>query len=436
MRRAAAALAAVAVLAAGTAEAYVPQKTHRRQIEAAARRAAALGPARGARLGFVAIRGGRTLFATRQNVAFKPASLMKLFTTTAALRRFGPDHRFVTRAMARRTADTIGRLYLVGGGDPTLATEAYRRIRFFPKPDDEERTPAFASGSPSIEDLARRVRAAGVRRVSGEIVFDDSHFDADRVPDGWPARYLRGEPESGYLTGLTINEGRGDPEGQTLLDDPPRAAASELKRALERAGVRVDGDVRGGRAPAGAVELASVRSPPLSEIVFFVNRWSVNFPAEMLLKGLGARFGGAGSSAAGARVVRETIGELGVPLDGFRMTDGSGLSLLDRATPESVSRLLAWILEDPRAGALRDSLPVAGTSGTLLERMRRGAARGNLRGKTGLIRGVRAMAGWVTGADGVPVVYASIFNDARRAGLLTDALDLVGEALARFPAAG
>lgn len=435
MRRPVAALAVVALLAAGTAEAYVPEKTRRREIEAAARRATTVRPARGATLGFVARRGGRTLFAMNEDRPFTPASLIKLFTTAAALRRFGPDHRFVTRVVARRRAKTVGRLYVVGGGDPTLATRRYRRIRFFPKRDDEDRTPAFAGGSPSIEDLARAVARSGVRRVTGGITYDDTIFDRDRVPDGWPSRYLRGEPESGYVTGLSINEGRGDPEGQTLLKDPPRSAADELRRALRGAGVQVEGSLRRARAPTDAVELGRVESPPLSEIVFFVNRWSVNFPAEMLLKGLGARFGGAGSTGAGAGVVRRTLAGLGVPLDGFRMTDGSGLSLLDRAAPESIVRLLEWILQSDAAAVLRESLPVAGESGTLVERMGSGPTKGNLRGKTGLLRGARALAGWVDGADGVPIVYVSIFNEARAAGLLTAALDLIGRALASFPAA-
>src|SRR5207249_2815551 len=101
---------------------------------------------------------------------------------------------------------------------------------------------------------------------------------------------------------------------------------------------------------------------------------------------------------------------LGVPTDGLRMNDGSGLSLLDRVEPVTLARLLDLILTShgDTWEVLRASLPVAGRPGTLETRMTERPVGGNLRGKTGFVPGVRNMAGWVTSADGVPVVYVAM----------------------------
>lgn len=153
-----------------------------------------------------------------------------------------------------------------------------------------------------------------------------------------------------------------------------------------------------------------------------------------MLKGLGARFGGGGTTVAGARVVGETLAKLGVPLDGFRMFDGSGLSVSNRMSPRTVGGIVDWILhaEGQNGLVLRGSLPVAGGPGTLFKRMTKWPTKGNLRGKTGSIRRVRAMAGWVTPADGVPLVYVAMFNDVPRPVLLTAPLDFIGRTLALF----
>jgi D-alanyl-D-alanine carboxypeptidase/D-alanyl-D-alanine-endopeptidase (penicillin-binding protein 4) len=124
-----------------------------------------------------------------------------------------------------------------------------------------------------------------------------------------------------------------------------------------------------------------------------------------------------------------------VPTDGLVMADGSGLSVLDRVTPRTIAGLLERILGSKGSGwgPLRDSIPVAGEPGTLLKRMATAPTKDNLRGKTGQIEHVRAMAGWVTPLDGIPIVYVAIFNNVTRPLLLTKPLDLLGLLLALFP---
>lgn len=430
------ALVGLLVLAQGTpARAYVPEKTPRRDVEALARRTLGQPAAAGTLPGVLVIRGGRALFSLGADRPMIPASLTKLATTTVAMKRFGPAHRFATRALVPQPAATVATLYLAGGGDPTLATEAYRRKQFLPKPTDVIKLPAFAGGSPTVEDLAARIAEAGVRRVAGDLVADESLFDAVRTQEGWLQRYLGTDPDTGLLSALTVNEGRTDLTREHLLPSPALGAGKALRKALRARGIEVGGTVRAGRAPSTAKEIARVESPPLAELIDYVNRYSINYPAELLLKSLGARFGGEGSTSAGVRVVHETLTEMSVPLDGFRMLDGSGLSLSNRMTPRTIAAILDRILtgRGEEWDALRSSIPVAGRPGTLLRRMTRPPAAGNLRGKTGQVRRVRAMAGWVTGRDGVPIVYVATFNRARSPFALTAPLDLFGALLARHP---
>ncbi|HXF98401.1 MAG TPA: D-alanyl-D-alanine carboxypeptidase/D-alanyl-D-alanine-endopeptidase, partial [Gaiellaceae bacterium] len=168
-----------------------------------------------------------------------------------------------------------------------------------------------------------------------------------------------------------------------------------------------------GRAPAGALPLAFHLSPPLSRLLRRVNGESDNFAAELLLKELAAVFSGRGTTAAGARVVREALAAAGVPLAGVRLVDGSGLSALDRLTARALVALLLAAEHDPgmRAPFLR-SLAVAGVSGTLERRLDRPPTRGRVLGKTGTTSRASALAGYVRGRyafailqNGSPVPY-------------------------------
>lgn len=425
----------LALTAAAPAQARVPEKTPKRHLEASIRRTMASSPTRKATPGILVLRAGRSAVAINADRTFLPASLLKLATTTTAILRFGPDHRFPTRLLGRvPTGGVTGTVTLVGGGDPTFASEAYRREHFVPKPDDPIPVPVFASGSPTVETLAAAVAAAGVRRIQGDVRVDDSLFDTRRTQPGWIADYQRDDPDIGNIGALTVNEGYSDIDANILYADPAVGAGRQLVAALAARGVTVTGKIRRGESLAGGRELARVMSPPLGEIVDYTNRYSANYSAELTLKGLGARYGGAGTTAAGVRVVRETLTGIKIPLDGFVMADGSGLSLDNRMTPRTIGAILDWILraEGKPGDVLRNSLPVAGGPGTLFKRMTKPPTGGNLRGKTGFIRHVRGMAGWVTPSDGVPLVYVALFNNVPKPLALTTPLDLIGTAIALF----
>ncbi len=402
-------------------------------MEAAARIVTGYPAARAATAGIVIFRGDREIFSLNGGRAMAPASVLKLATTTTAVVKFGPDHRFATRALVSNRGASVATLSLVGGGDPTLSTEIYRQHRYLPAPTDVIRLPAFPHGSATVDQLAARIAAAGVRSI-GILVADDSIFDGAKTQEGWLPRYLVNEPDVGYIDGLTINEGYGDLDQKTLVPSPALAAGKALASALRSLGVSV-GTITFGRAPRGSVELARVESPTVGEIVDFTNRYSINYNAEILLKDIGASFGGHGSTAAGVAVVRRTLHALGISTRGLAMFDGSGLSVLDRVTPRTIAGLLERILNGKGTGwdALRRSIPIAGEPGTLLKRMTGPLTKDRVHGKTGQIEHVRAMAGWVIPMDGVPIVYVLIFNDVRNPSALTKPPHQLGLLLALLP---
>jgi D-alanyl-D-alanine carboxypeptidase/D-alanyl-D-alanine-endopeptidase (penicillin-binding protein 4) len=315
----------------------------------------------------VDLQTGRVVFQRNPSLALAPASAEKLAVAFAALRRLDPSFRF--RTEVRGAGELAGRvwrgdLHLVGYGDPTLDRS-------------------------DLDDLARDVRAWGIRRVTGAIVGDESRYDSRRTARGWKPSFLG--LESAPLSALSVDEVL--PRG---ANGSAAAAASAFEEALARRGVAVLGRPRAGRTPLDVLPLALDFSEPLSEIVLRMNRESDNFVAEMLLKELGAAVGRRGSSAAGAAVVKDVLAEAGVPLSGVRIVDGSGLSLLDRTTARSLVVLLRAADRDPD---LRDafiaSLPVAGVSGTLRDRLGRRLTRGKVIAKTGTTSHASALVGFV-----------------------------------------
>jgi D-alanyl-D-alanine carboxypeptidase/D-alanyl-D-alanine-endopeptidase (penicillin-binding protein 4) len=169
----------------------------------------------------------------------------------------------------------------------------------------------------------------------------------------------------------------------------------------------VEKRVRTGDAPADGHTVAAVESPPLASIVRRTNQVSDNYYAEMLLKGIGARSGAAGSTAAGARVARAFAREAGFTA---KVVDGSGLSRANLIAPRSVGRLLLDARRQPWFEAFYRSLPLAGKSGTLHKRMRGTSASGRCRAKTGTLSGVTALAGYCRAPDGDTISFALLMN--------------------------
>lgn len=341
-------------------------------------------------------RDGQPMYDANPVAPMAAASVVKLLTAVAGVDILGEDTRLSTTVVASSppTGGVIaGDLWLVGGGDPVLGT-----IPWATRSGDP--TPVFTP----LESLADRVVAAGVRLVGGRVVGDDTRYDDNRAVDTWPHRFVD-DGEAGPLSALSVNDGFrvwGHPG--VPFDDPAAGAAEVFTELLRSRGVTVDGAPTSGPAASG-VTVAAVESPPVSELVAGMLRESDNGTAELLVKELGLRGAGDGSTAAGVRIVNDAVAARGLPFEGTVTADGSGLSDASRVT----CRLITALLVDAR-DVLHSKLAVAGQSGTLATRFRGTPAEGRLRGKTGSVDGVAAFAGYLDGADGETVTFAYVIN--------------------------
>jgi D-alanyl-D-alanine carboxypeptidase/D-alanyl-D-alanine-endopeptidase (penicillin-binding protein 4) len=338
----------------------------------------------------------QALFSERATAMRPPASVEKLYTATTALEKMGASSRLTTSVygVGRMAPGGVweGSLYLRGGGDPTFGTRAFVRSHY---------GGVGASVSSLVDQL---VQTDHIHRVTGSIEGDESYFDA-----------LRGEPSSNYawdpflegtLSALAFN--RGETGSEHSAHAPAAFAARALRNALKAAGVIVQGHSGAASTPAGAVALAQVQSPTIAQLLGLMLPPSDNFFAETLLKDLGARYGGAGTTAAGAAVVRSTMSTLlGIHP---QVVDGSGLSEADRTSPYQVADLLVELASTPIGAVLREHMAVAGHTGTLELRMRATGAAGRCQGKTGTLTGVSNLVGYCQAADGHTLVFA-IFTD-------------------------
>ena len=430
----------------------------------------------------VSLETGDTLISWNAERPFVPASNAKLFTTAAALHYLGADYRFVTALLADgplRGGTLLGDLVLYGTGDPTFAPDTaslasfadsvvlrgIRRVRGDLVGDASflgaELTGPGWSPDNLDEPFASPPSALGAAENRVKLMV----FPGSRIGD---IASVRVEPANDYFRIIsrvrTVARGRTriqvqhQPNGIVELSgnlrvtsygwstylvvrQPAIFAAGLLRQLLEARGVAIDGTTRAvtdddpdrtqamlrhgihGTDPlAGA--LAVRRSMPLDELVTFINHRSHNLSAELLLRSIGRVAGNAGTWASGARLVRQyLVSQVGLSPDEVQVVDGSGLSLLDRATPRALVRLLTYMGQAPEGQVFIQSLPLVGMG--MHERMTTTAAVGRLRAKTGTLNTVSALSGYVTTEGGEALVFSVIVNDApsiRRARVVQDSL--------------
>jgi D-alanyl-D-alanine carboxypeptidase/D-alanyl-D-alanine-endopeptidase (penicillin-binding protein 4) len=431
----------------------------------------------------VSLDTGKILFEHDAAKRLSPASNCKLFTMALALDRLGGDYRIKTSLYAAspptRSGTLKGDLIVFGRGDPSFNARRHGGDIFA-----------------ALDRLVVALTNAGVRRIQGDIIGDDSFFQGPPYGSGWSwddMQYYYGAE----ISALTINDntlelsvspgaGLGAPcrialkphtrylaisnrtvtvtnglkralqiyrpiehnvlyvTGQMPLDDKgytetvtvhqPAGLFAELFRAaLQRRGVRVNGRARAAgwlerqTQPldlARLVELASVESPPLRELVREVQKPSQNLYTDLILAHIGEleRAQRAEAGRADAAPAFRTSEELGVEaLEAFlsragiepsevRFEEGSGLSRNNLATPNAIVKLLAFMDRHPEAAAWREALPIAGVDGTLRNRMKDTPAAGNVRAKTGTLRWAVALSGYVTSAAAERLAFALLLN--------------------------
>jgi D-alanyl-D-alanine carboxypeptidase/D-alanyl-D-alanine-endopeptidase (penicillin-binding protein 4) len=430
----------------------------------------------------VSLTRGDTLYEINADQPLRPASTMKLFTSALAFDRLGPDYEFATDVLRDGPIDSAGRvngnLILRGDGDPSLSNRFLRG-----EPDAP------------MQSLARAVAAAGVKHVHGDLIGDATAFEAQRIPDGWLRRYLESgyaarvsalslndnlmwvavapgaagkqasvglEPSSSAVpitnavrtvagsSGASVSV-HTNPDGsvvargwigtrcgtrlyELVIEDPAMFTAGAFRDALSAAGVTVDGKIRVAQTPDGAIKVASLASPPLARIVAAMNRESINHYAELLFRDAvrGPERETVGSAGLGAAMLQKFMtDQVGAAGDAVNVSDGSGLSTLDRITPRAMVDLLSYAHRSLWSAAFHASLPVAGESELLRNRMRQTPAQGNLHAKTGTTNDVISLGGYVTAIDGEILAFSFIYNGRDRWNAKST-IDGMGATLASF----
>jgi serine-type D-Ala-D-Ala carboxypeptidase/endopeptidase (penicillin-binding protein 4) len=340
--------------------------------------------ARGHSVGIAVGVRGTVLYEHEARRRRTPASNEKLMLSMALYDRLGPSFRIRTRAMARRVEKGVvkGDLWIVGGGDPSLTK---KQTHFW-----------GPLSSPTLQQLAAQIRSAGIEHITGGVTGGSDYFVHDFNAPGWepyvPNEYVE------LATALVVN-------GNFHVKDRPEvAAARALLDQLTTDGVEVDGSAGAGKPPQGLHRIAQLRSPPLKELVAYMDAASNNFYAEMLGKLLGAKtYGAPGTIRKGARAIAAWTKRHGVEITA---RDSSGLSYQDKVSPRGLVRLMGVAEQLPWGVRLRNSLPTPG-EGTLQGRL----AGLDVHAKTGtLFNSDSALSGWVRRNDRAPWVEFSILD--------------------------
>jgi serine-type D-Ala-D-Ala carboxypeptidase/endopeptidase (penicillin-binding protein 4) len=463
----------------------------------------------------VSLDSGKTLFEHNPQKYFNPASNAKLYTAALALDRLGADYRVRTSLYSTARPDANGALrgdlIVYGRGDPTLAASLNGGDYFKP-----------------LEPLVNQMASAGVRRVEGDLIGDESYFSTPAIGAGWewddlqeyygaevsaltlndnaldlfvkpadraglPCRITTG-PATNWITIINRTEtaarnaearivvyrpvgenivyvsgrlplGGRDYRGSVAVHNPAGLFVTMFKEALARRGIAVTGRARTVDwkyrevTPADwtkLIELGFVESPPLRDILRETLKPSQNLYAQLLLLQAGANrgpgAGGRGPEAAiasaggsttanhqipntagtaaqnpdtrppapdahltteemGVEALNDFLAAAGVNRGDVLLEEGSGLSRRDIITPNATVALLAYMNRHRFSDDYRNGLPVAGVDGTLQNRMKGTAAAGNARAKTGSLRYVYALSGYVTTAAGERLAFSIMLNN-------------------------
>jgi len=326
---------------------------------------------------FAVVGDGGEVAGYHDDVPLLPASTQKVMTAAAAVSVLGQDHTFTTRVVTDGdpASGSVSRLWIVGGGDPDLATAPYA---------EPVSTP--------LESLADAVVAAGVRNVTGGIAGDDSRYADSWYLNVWPPSYHE-HFDVGPVSALTVNDGiplvRGKP---VIVDDPATYAASQLTELLAARGVRIDGAPAHETAPGDAHPVASVSSKQLRDVITAMFATSDNLTAEMLTREIGLARSGQGTTAGGTAAIVAELQHLGVPVAGVTMQDGSGLSRDNRSTCRTLAGVFA-LATKPGFDVLSTGLPTL---------------NGNVRAKGGYLDDVTGLTGFATYTR--PVRFALLLN--------------------------
>ena len=443
----------------------------------------------------VSLDKGDTLFAHQADTHLAPASGLKLFTTAAALYYLGPEFRYSTFLLADGKIENgvlNGDLVVYGTGDPSFTARFGRRDGVWHAFADtlvalgvkevrgsvigdasyfagrgtgtgwqEDYIGASYAAPSSALSYGENIATLEIRpRAVGEPPFVGLADGASEITVvNHATTVARGRSfihvaRSSYDSPLEvrgqISRGTKSIQRTVPVADPAQYAAAVFKKILHDKGITVVGPTKsvteGAASPvtgrmvfAPALDekqpvrvLAIYQSPPLIDILEIVNKKSHNLMAEQTLRTVGRVALGEGSVEAGEKaVIQLLVSETGDVPEGFDMDDGSGLSVLDRASARNFIHLLSFMAKSPMFQSYWETLPEAGVPNGL-RRMGGTPASGNLRAKTGTIDNVSSLSGYVRARDGERLAFSIISNSVPSTYRAKRIEDAIGIRLASF----
>jgi len=418
---------------------------------------------------------GKVVFEHDEQKRLKPASNNKLYTGALALEELGPDYRIVTSIAAKkkpsRSGTLSGDLVVIGRGDPSfsarfhegdydaalrnlveaIAATGIKRINGDIVADESFfRGPSFGNGwtwddlqyyyGAEVSACTYQDNTVDLRIVPGKEIGDTATIELK--PFTPLLQFINRVQTSAANTRANITVTRepgsslvivsgqlplgGKPVGEAVtVARPALWFAQAVKAALIQRGIKVKGDIRritaddkaaGPASNDELIELTSVSSPPMRELVKQMMKPSQNLYAQLLLLQVAARHA---DHAKDLSVTTEDIGlrrmaafmqKVGVARNDVLIEEGSGLSRGALVTPRATVQLLEYMARNPNKDAYYDALPIAGKDGTLRLRMRGTLAEGNVRAKTGSLRYVNALSGYVTNRTGERFIFSLLSN--------------------------
>jgi D-alanyl-D-alanine carboxypeptidase/D-alanyl-D-alanine-endopeptidase (penicillin-binding protein 4) len=397
--------------------------------------------------------------AVNAEVARSPASTVKLVTTIAALDQLGPEYRWRTRAYLGgplEAGQLSGDLIIRGGGDPAISTERLwrflwgLRVRGLGHIDGDIviDNSAFALPPTSRDafdgDGERPYNALPVAfSINGQVTQVEAQIDpGTKRLRTWLEPPLAGvglidqtgvtnapctakhhrltletsieAPEPAVTLSGSFASQCGSDRLERLLLPPLDHAAGAILALWSQLGGTVAGEIREGETPPGAVPLHTLESDPLAQVVRDINKQSDNLMTRTLLLTLGMEYAsGPATLAKGREALADWLGRQGLDLPGLVIDNGSGLSRETKISAEGLARVLAWAYGHPEMSELVASLPILGVDGTLATRLRRTPIQGQGHLKTGTLRGVTAMAGFLVDSGGNRWILVSLINNPR-----------------------
>ncbi|MDR1236935.1 MAG: D-alanyl-D-alanine carboxypeptidase/D-alanyl-D-alanine-endopeptidase [Propionibacteriaceae bacterium] len=333
---------------------------------------------------------GEVLFSSK-NKPMVPASAIKILTTMATIDTLGPTTTFQTKVV--RSGKGV---VLVGGGDPLLVG---KKSKSAAKP---------ANMNDLVAQTVAQLKLSGTKSVV--LGYDDSLFSGPQWSPSWKSSW---KPNTPRISALMVDSGA--VSTYVAAPDPAKHAAETFAKKLKAKGIKVS-RIRKEKAKADAEQLAVVTSAPLETVVNYTMRYSHNVSAEVMLRHLALATGGkpsfdGGSKALTAWLKANQLWESKMVMDG-----GSGLSMKVKVSALVLAKAIRLAQAEQRYAPVLSGLPTAGKNGTLKKRFNdksEKAGVGVVHAKTGTLRDVAALVGWLTTSDGATLSFAAITNDTK-----------------------